>query len=160
MSEQNNGLKIEDQIKHGLNGDVQKNALDFANFLRTNNFSAEWNEKHDGWNVIYKGWNMVFSKVISDENVFAIVFNTCDFDGDGPADDDVREFAWAHVVVCPRGCGSATICEMSQKHIKVFGKEYENICVAPLECFNLDGKDLENAKRLMLMLKQKRSAEK
>ena len=152
MSEENR--TIEDQIRSGLSGDVQKNALGFAAFLRANDFSLEWNEQHELWSIFCKDKNIVGSKVIGDENVFAIVFNTCDF-GDGPADDDVKEFTWAHMVNCPNGCCGPKICEMSVKHRTVFGKEYSNTCVAPMECFNLGADELLKAQTLMLMLKAK-----
>jgi len=156
MMSKENGVdklaKIEQEIKNGLSGDTQKNALDFAAFLRANNFALEWNDEHGGWHIISEGRIIVFSKVIGDENVFAIVFNTCDF-GDGPADEDVKAFAWAHVVICPQGCGGPAICEMSQKRVTIFGREFENVCIAPLECFNLDADELKKAQKLMLMLK-------
>jgi len=152
MPEVKNYLKIEDQINHELSGDVQKNALDFVAFLRTNDLSPESNEQHDGWNIFCREKIIVFSKVIGDENVFAIVLNNCNFDGD-LADDDLREFAWARVVFCPKGCGGTTICKMSQKRRTIFGKDFEHICVAPYEFFNLDADELKKAQKLILMLK-------
>jgi len=143
---------IEEEIKNALSGDVLKNALDFVDFLKANDFSPERSDEHGGWDIICKGRNIVFAKVIGDENVFAIVFSACDFDGGGLADDDLKEFAWAHVTVCPTGCGGTTICEMSQKRVAIFGKEYENVCIAPLECFNLDTHELKKAQKLMQML--------
>ena len=152
MSEQSTNLTIEDQINDGLSGDARKNALSFAAFLRANGFVPEVNNEHDGWNILNGDKVIVFLKVIGEENVFAIVFNYYfDFDSDGPVDDDVKEFTWAHVVKCPNGCGGTTICEMSQKHKTIFGREYQNVCVAPLECFNLDSDELELAEKLMLM---------
>ena len=146
---------IGDVINNNLTGDVKENALSFTDFLRANDLLPEWSEKHDGWNTTYNDKNIVFLKVINNENVFAIIFNTCDFDDGSPVDDGLKEFVWAHLVVCPQGCGSAAICKMSQKSIMVLGKEYENVCIAPLECYNLEGNDLENAKRLVQILKYK-----
>jgi hypothetical protein len=141
----------EEFIRDRLSGEKQKNALDFAAFLRANGFTSEWSDKHRGWNIVHKGKNLVFSTIFGDENVFAIVFNYCDF-GDGEsADDDLKEFAWKHAAVCPSGCGSSEICKKSRKGV-IFGKEYANICVAPLECFDLDAQELEKAQRLILML--------
>ena len=150
MSEQKVNLTIEDQIKSGLSGDVQKNALDFTAFLRANDFTPEVNIEHDGWTISSSGRVIVFLKVISDENVFAIVLNACNFTGD--PSDDVRDFTWERVVFCPTGCGASTICEMSQKRVSIFGKDFENICIAPFEFFNLNADELQKAQKLVLML--------
>ena len=153
MSEQ----LIEEQIKAELSGDMQKNALDFAAFLQANDFSPKRNDEDDAWNIFYKETNIVFVKITREKNELAIVLNSCDFDGGNPADNDLKEFAWSWVVFCPQGCGAPTICEMSQKHFMIFGREYENVCVAPLEFFNLDAHELNKAQTLMLMLMQNRA---
>ena len=140
----------EDYIKDKLSNDIQKNALDFAAFLRANDFSTEWNDEHNGWQIIHQGKIIVFSTVC-DDNVFAIVFNSCDFSDGCSVDNDLKEFAWKHAAICPTSCGGTEICKMSQKGM-IFGKEYENICVAPLECFNLDANELEKVQKLILML--------
>ena len=154
MSEPNNAevfAKIEDEIKNGLSGDVQKNALDFTTFLRANDFSANLKNEHGGWSIPSNGRIIVGLHVISDENVFGIILNTCNFSGD-PVDDDVKEFAWAHVALC-QCCDRATSCEMSQKNVTIFGKEFASICIAPLECFNLNADELKKVQKLVLMLK-------
>jgi len=159
MPEHDNAARfasIEEEIRNDLGGDAQGNALDFAAFLRANGFPIEWNGEHGGWNILCRGRLIVFSKVIGDENVFAIVFNTCDFGGGETADEDVKAFAWAHAVICPQGCGGSEICEMSQKRVTIFGRAFENVCIAPLECFNLDAHELQRAQKLMLMLKDER----
>jgi len=142
----------EGYIKDKLSGDMQKNALDFAAFLRANDFSTEWNGEHEGWNITYQSKNIIFSTVSGDENVFAIVFDSCDFGDGDPVDNDLKEFAWKHAAICPTGCGGSKICKMSKRGM-IFGKEYKNICIAPLECFNLDADELEKVQKLMLMLK-------
>ena len=141
---------IEDKINERLRGDVQKNALDYVAFLRANGFKIERNTKHDGWNVKKKKATPAFLHVSSDKNDFGIVFNSGDFKG--PADDALKAFAWAHVLVCPSGCGGSEICELSRKRLTVLGKDYENVCIAPLDFWNLGGEELEMAKKLTLML--------
>jgi len=148
MSEQ----LIEEQIKAELSGDMQKNALDFAAFLQANDFSPKRNDEDDAWNIFYKETNIVFVKITREKNELAIVLNSCDFDGGNPADNDLKEFAWSWVVFCPQGCGAPTICEMSRKRVTIFGKDYENICIASYEFFNPDTHELEIIKKLMIML--------
>jgi len=152
MSDHKDYLKIEEQIKNGLSGDVQKNALDFTAFLQANNFTPELNREHGGWNIRSNGRVIVFLKVwISREKVFAIILNACNFSGD-PA-DDVREFAWSRVTFCPKGCGRSEICKLSRKRATIFGKDFEHICTAPYEFFNLNADELKKAQQLVLMLK-------
>ena len=97
MTEQ---ITFEDSINNELTGDVQKNALNFADFLRANDVAPEWNDKHDGWNIAYKGKIIVFTKVIGDENVFAIIFNAFNFNGENQVDDELKKFVWTHLVTC------------------------------------------------------------
>ena len=87
---------------------------------------------------------------------FIINFCTLDFDNGGFVDDGLKKFTLAHVVVCPQGCDGLEICERSQKHVKVFEKEYENICISPLQIINPDTTGFEYAKKLILMVKQNR----
>ena len=150
------GKIIENVANAALKGDAQANALNWVAFLRENDFLIAWDAQHNGWSVNYKNNRVGSVYILSDENMLAIIFTTRDFDGGGTVDDDLKEFAWAHTVVCPQGCDGTTICDMSQKNIRIFGKEYENICISPLSMFNPNAKDLEYAKKLMLMIKQNR----
>ena len=147
------GPIIEDRIHERLSGDAQKCALEYVAFLRANRFKIEWIEKHNGWNVKKKKASPAFLNVgggSGDRNAFGIVFNSGDFKG--PADDALKEFAWAHVLVCPSGCGGTEICKLSRKCLTVFGKDFKNVCIAPLDFWNLEGRELELAKELLLML--------
>jgi hypothetical protein len=144
-------LKLEKAIKRRLTGDAQKNALDFAAFLRVNDLSLERGIGFDGWNVYAKKTQIAMLAVDGEKNEFRIVLHVSGYDG--PADDDLREFAWAHVVLCPQGCGSPTFCDESRNRRTILGKEYESTCQSPLTFFNLDAEDLEKAEKLILMLK-------
>jgi len=149
MSEQK---RIEDVINETLTGDTQKNALDFAAFLQANDFSSKWNNEYGGWNIAYKDKSIVFVTIIGETNELVVALFGCDYDDYGTVDDGLREFIWAHVVICPDGCGAPTICEMSQKSVVILGKAYENICVSPVKCFNFDAHNLEMIQKWMLML--------
>jgi len=72
MSEQNNAevfAKIEDEIKNGLSGDVQKNALDFTAFLRANDLLPEWHDSGHGWSVVYKNESIGFILINGEEQM-------------------------------------------------------------------------------------------
>ena len=146
---------VENAIKEKLTGDTQKNAMDFIVFLRANEFTLKEHEEHGhSWSVIYKG---IFPVLIHfDVAGFELVIDLCtrDFYGDGILDNDLKEFIWAHTVNCPDGCDGTTICDRSQKNIKIFGKEYKNICITPLQILNPNANDFAQTKKLFLLLKQ------
>jgi len=149
-------LSIEEVINKKLKGEAQTNALGFVAFLRAEGFSLKWNPKHNGWRFEFER-NLVGMVYVARAGCELIV-NICtlDFDGGGPADDELKEFAWAHAVACPLGCDGTEICEKSQKNLAIFGRVYENICITPLMIMNPDAKDLEHAKKLVLMIRQNR----
>ena len=144
--------EFEDAIKKALTGDAQKNALDFAAFLRANDLSLERLDIPGGWNVYIKGINSAFVQIIGESNSFNVVLHISTYDGESPVDDDLKEFAWAHVLLCP-GCGSPTFCEESQNRRTIFGKEFESTCQSPLVFLDPDAHDLVNIQKLLLMLK-------
>jgi len=142
-------LKLEKAIKQRLNGEPQKNALDFAAFLRANDMTLERGIGFDGWNVYAGKTQIAMLAVNTNQDGFVIVLHISKYDG--PVDDDLREFTWAHVVLCPQGCGSQTFCDESQNRRTILGKEFESTCQSPLAFYNLDAKGLEKAKKLILM---------
>ena len=137
-----------------LNGYKRKDALDFIDFLRLNGFILTELDDVHGWSVNYKGTPAIC--VYFDVAGFEFVIDVCtrDFNSDGLLDNELKEFTWTHTCICPQGCDGTTICDRSQKNIKIFGKEYENICITPLQFFNPDVKDFTQVKKLILMLKQ------
>jgi len=149
------GKLIENAIKEKLTGEKQKNALDFIAAMREKGFSFEgWGSGDDvGWNPTYngKGFGCV---LVSNQFMFFIGLDWS-FDDSGPADDELKEFAWAHVVNCPQEkyC-KPPHCENSKNRWQIFQKEFESTCHAPLAFFNLVAKKLENIKKLLLMTKK------
>ena len=144
---------FEAQIKRALTGEAQKNALDFAAFLRTNGLSLERLDDCDGWNVYIKGINSAFVQFFGDRNNFYVVLHISTYDGESPVDDDLKEFAWAHVLLCPQGCGGPAFCEESQNRRTIFGKEFESTCQSPLAFLNPDANEIKKVQKLMLTLK-------
>ena len=155
--------QIENVINEKLTGDAQKNALDLITFMRTNEFSFEgFNDgKELKWNPNYKGKSIgcmaVAEELMLSEGISTALWLGLDwsFDDSGPADDELKEFAWAHVVNCPQEkyC-KPPHCENSKNRWQIFQKEFESTCHAPLAFFNLDAKKLENIKKLLLMTKK------
>jgi len=144
---------FEKQINAALTGGAQKNALDFAAFMRANGFSLEKLDIPGGWNVYIKGINSAFVQIFRDRNNFNVVLHISTYDGEIPVDDDLKAFAWAHVVTCPEGCGGPKFCDESQNRRTIFGKEYESTCQSPLAFLDLNAHDLINIQKLMLILK-------
>jgi len=144
---------IEDKINSQLTGDAQKTALDFAAFLRANDLSLEKIDIPGGWNVYIKGINSAFVQIFGDRNNFNVVLHISTYNGESPVDDDLKEFAWAHVVTCPEGCGGPKFCDESQNRRIIFGREYESTCQSPLAFLAPDAEDLVKVQKLLLMLK-------
>jgi hypothetical protein len=143
---------FEDKIKATLNGDTLKNALDFVAFLQANEgLLAEPCEGTDGWNIYVKGINSAFVNFSGENNNFDIVLHINTYDGEEPVDDDLKEFAWAHVLICPKGCGSSTLCGNSKINNKIFEKEYERICQSPLYFPNPYGNEIKMVQKLLLL---------
>ena len=153
MSEQN---KVEDVINETLTGDRQKNALDFVSFLKTNDFSLDW----DGnwWGIHYKGSCPALFGVKNDDrhDGVSILFNYVNFACKYISDDDLKSISWAKIQYCHNfktggkecGCG-----DEPGKSITLFGKNIHNTCQCPLQFWDPDYKTLENIKKLMLMHK-------
>jgi len=146
-------IEFEEAIKKALTGDAQRNALDFTAFLRENGLSLEKIDVPGGWNVYIKGINSAFVQVFGDRNSFNVVLHISTYDGESPVDDDLKGFAWAHVVSCPQGCGGPAFCDESQNRRTIFGKTYESTCQSPLAFIDPDAHDLIKVQELMLILK-------
>jgi len=150
MLKRKNYKLFEKQINASLTGSVQKNALDFAAFLRANGLSVE--KTPGGWNLNEK-YNIAFLQIVGERNEFNVVLHISTYNGERPVDDDLKVFAWAHVALCPQSCGGPAFCEESQNRRTIFGKEYESTCQSPLVFLDPNAHDLEKIKKLMLMLK-------
>ena len=150
MSEKKKKTTLEEKIKTFLSGETQKNALDFAAFLKANEIPPKLHV------ITIVGDGGDFPHI----RPWTIFFNVCDFDTEeGSANDDLAEFAWRHAHICDHfitdgkrcGCGR----QPGSKKI-IFGKEFENICHCPMQFIDPDAKTLQNMKKLLLMLKYER----
>ena len=150
-----NDLKLEDAINNKLSGDTQKNALDLVVFMGANGFSFEWFDEGSaaGWALIYKSIN------IGCILTFDVDFNLCfglelDFSNIVPEEDDMKETIWAKLSFCGKCNDNWETCSGVEKTI--LGKTFDNLCHSPMCFINPDVKTLENMKKLLLLLKQKR----
>jgi len=153
MFKRKNYKLFEKQIMGALTGDAQKNALDFAAFLRANNMSLEKIDIPGGWNVYIKGINSAFVQILGEKNNFNVVLHISTYDGESPVDDELKAFAWAHVALCPQSCGGPAFCDESQNRRTIFGREFESTCQSPLVFLDPDAHDLVKIQKLLLMLK-------
>jgi len=134
---------VEDKINVQLSGEVQKNALDFVAFLKAN-------ECGDSCVI-------VVAKKPAHISPWTIFFNACEFDGEDSANDDLKEAAWAHAHICDHFASGGKRCGCGDQpgfRGTMFGKDFENLCKCPLQFTNPDVEAMEEAKRLLLMLKK------
>jgi hypothetical protein len=145
---------FEDKIKATLSGNILNNALDFVAFLQANeDLLAAPCEGADGWNIYVKGINSAYVSFSGEKNNFDIVLHINTYDGEEPVDDELKEFAWAHVIICPKGCGSSTFCGSSKLNEKIFEKEYERICQSPLYFPNPSCNEMKMVQKLLLLFR-------
>jgi len=145
---------FEDKIIGTLRGDTLQNALGFVDFLKADaDFSAEPCEGTDGWNIYRKGINSAYISLSNDKNSFDIVLHINTYDGEESVDEDLKEFTWSHVIICPKGCGNTTFCGESKMRNKIFEKEFECICQSPLYFPNPNGDEIKNVQQLLLLLR-------
>ena len=144
--------KIEDVIGERLEGDRQKNALDFIAFLRENKLSpvrmdiGSYAVKHKGKSVcniyIRDGWWMIRHRPsvleYNDENKFM--------------DDELTKFVLDNVN--PPECKNKNCPGWTRDHVIILGKQFDKVCNCwPLRIDNPDGETLECCKKLVLGIK-------
>ncbi|MCL2837604.1 MAG: hypothetical protein FWE04_00840 [Oscillospiraceae bacterium] len=141
--------RIEDVINEVLTGDSQKNALDFAAFLRANEMTIEGGEGNC-WNVDYKEKDVGVLYVSGDaERPGPWTFWSNDDDYNAPAgfaiDEQTKEIAWEHANYCGK-CG-AKCAPVRPKTI--FGKKFEEMCVSTLMFTDPSVESLAGLKKLV-----------
>ena len=145
---------LETVIRNKLNGDSQKNALEFAGFLCTNALAVEGNEDGEGWAVGGTVGNSIGYMLVNGAtdmpDPWTFWFNSCDFDGES-ADDEVKEAAWAHASRCGHCHAGWKDCGGGDRTI--FGKSFEWLCHSPLMFTDPDAKTLGCVKKLIMMLR-------
>ena len=149
MSEQK---KIEDIFKETVTGDVLKNALDFAEFLRANEMV------YDGeYEIHYKGKLVCYIETPTEIRKRWSVWTVGDYSAEHEGvtiDERTKEIAWANVVKC----GNCADCDRDPGKTEViFGKEFTNVCNGAsnlaMRFTNPDAEALECAKKMVEMTK-------
>jgi hypothetical protein len=150
---------IEDKISGVLNGDSQKNAISFVEFLRSNGLSPEAHESGAGWSIERNGDDVGFVLVNGDPlapGPWTIWFNSCDFNENGPVDDCIKETAWAHASICGNFSSGGKECGCGDQPgftRTIFGRVFQNRCHSPLMFTDPDADTLVNVEKLILLLK-------
>jgi hypothetical protein len=153
--------KIERHIRKILTGDAQKNALDFAAFLRARDMppvrfkSNYWKDKcywavkcrdeYVGF-VLINGYGRVGDETEPEGWIFWSDNYISGLFADFPLDERMKEIAFEHVDIGTCGGGIT---------VKLFGKEFYPVCNGSTFRFdNPEGEALECAKKLVEIRKQ------
>jgi len=151
---------IEYYIRKLLTGEAQKNALEFAAYLRANDMPPVrfrdnyWKDKCY-WTVRVNGEYVCFVLlngspaqdktepecwvVWSDDTETA----TNKWYENGPIDDRMKEIAWRHVDCC--NCGTEG---NPARRRSIFGKDFDPVCASIFRFDNPDAEALECAKKM------------
>ena len=153
---------LEDIMNLTLSGETLKNALDFVDFLRENEFKIEYNpneyaeNKWTGAIGGVVGWSMGYMYINPGTDFpdpWNIWLNETDIHDDGSADnDELRELIWANANYCARCNPNWENCGGGEKTI--LGKKFENLCHSPMYFYMPDAQKLEKLKKFMLKIKQ------
>jgi hypothetical protein len=147
--------RIENFIDEVLTGDEQKNALEFASYLRASEMVFErgkgyWEGKLY-WVIKYKDESVCFILVGAEEKPGPgpwIIWSDnsgSNWFEDFPLDEHMKEIAWKNVDICGN-CGGCGNPGGSRKTI--FGKEFNNVCITPMRFTNPDAGELEFVKKM------------
>ena len=129
--------QIEDGIRECLNGDRQKNALDFVAYLRENKLNPAWATPLS-WKINLKKEGVCYIKLFAEgragyndriagewvvnphggfkngyENVFV--------------DEKGKEVAWTNVKYCI-GCSKNCVAEKKYRSVSLLGKDFDKVC--------------------------------
>ena len=115
--------RVEDAFNEYLTGDILKNALDFANFLRANEMVY-----NGDYEIHYKGKLVCYIDTPNDKSPKWSIWTVGDYSNEYegfPINECMKEIAWANVVYC----GNCDDCDRDPGKTEViFGKEFTNVC--------------------------------
>ena len=137
---------FEGYVSDILSGEMLKNALDFAAFLKANDMSAGGEHgaaKYKGKCICYmfleKGEEMPAPWTIWSEGDYSVEHK------DVPISQHLKEIAWAKVNICT-SCGGK--CSPGASKV-IFGKEFVHVCSAAMAFYMPDAEVLECVKKLL-----------
>jgi hypothetical protein len=139
---------FEEIIISTLNGDTQKNALDFAAFLKANDMVVDENNSQ----VIFVNKTLAYMYVDGNAEMpgpwtvwpdgdFSSVPHGIDFD------NAMKEIAWAHINKCGK-CGQP--CAPGSNKT-LFGKAFDGVCSSVMAFTDPNDKALMCLKKLLLI---------
>ena len=148
---------MEDFIGEVLTGDAQKNALEFAIYLRANDMLFKkgknyWEDKLY-WAIKFKDEIVCYILIGYEENpgeksdswiVWCDDSNSDWFNGDFPLDEHIKKFAWKNVEICGK-CGS---CTEYGKDKTIFEKEFDNVCGTNMRFEIPNAEEVESMKKI------------
>ena len=148
--------KIEDFINETLTGDAQENASTFVAHLRAADMQIEKWEFYEGklhWEVKYNDNLVCYILINAPDETFGWTIMpdnsaTSRF-ADFQAEDDIKEAAWKSINICHDGnrCGS---CKNGRgTRLKIFGKEFDDVCGMAYNFTNPDIMALKLAMKMM-----------
>ena len=148
--------KIEDFIGEVLTGEDQKNALEFAAYLKASEMQFErgggyWEGKLY-WGISYKDESVCYILIGSEEKPGPgpwIIWSDdsgSNWFADFPLDEHMKEIAWKNVDMCGN-CGGCSNPGGTRKTI--FGKEFNNVCRTTMRFTNPDTETLEFIKKMV-----------
>ena len=152
--------KIENSIADILSGDSQKYAFEFTSFLRDNEVLFErgkgyWEDKHY-WMVKYKNQYICFILIGSEDKMELnswIIWSddsNSNWFSDFLLEEPLKETFWKNIDFCGN-CGGCKNKKGTSK--KIFGKEFNNVCITTFKFTNPDLKTLECIKELVKIRK-------
>ncbi|MCL2407347.1 MAG: hypothetical protein FWC95_05405 [Defluviitaleaceae bacterium] len=159
LMQTDNGIidKVKNEIEKILDGDNLKYALDFISYMTEIGMVLEM-DYHPTFT--YRGeWVclLVYPKAGTEPPYFGI----CSWPGELDViesnnfliEENLKIYAQENVKICFNcgGCKESNYPGPLTKNI--FGKKYDNVCCNAFHFFNLDCEEIENAKKLMELLK-------
>lgn len=152
--------RIEDYVNEVLTGDAQENARSFISHLQESDMSIE--------RFTYHGEDMLHWEITFQEDLVCYILLDAETSGwtimpdsssterfaDFPADDEIKAIAWENVNIChdENRCGS---CKNGRgTRIKIFGKEFDDVCGMAYNFTNPDDAAVKLAKKMMDVRKE------
>jgi len=150
MSEQEKKLTLEElfeaqkkEFKAALSGDLQKNAIDFAEYMK--NSSAD--------NYLGECICFTVTNEVGDLHIFVHgpQSTICNSNYNNfPIDESIKELVWANVNPCrcaPPGCKERNFS------FTILGKKFDNLCNCPIAFNNPDAETFEKIKEFVVASK-------
>jgi len=153
MSKKTTAPVFEDEINSKLSGDMQKNALDFVAYMRAAGMTS--NTEHSNAFMYRDEWVCIVCIYPDDNGIGWTIFDNplCGRKhADFPVDEDLKEFARAHVNICGHFASEGKVCGCGSQpgsRKTIFGKEYDNVCTSEVAFRNPNGEVLEKIKQLI-----------